>query len=192
MLVAYAGRTVDGAYLLLVGVLLNTLLSIVHDGHNILHLLVHTCKDVGFVAHLEKVAAKGGVHVEITECVAVKSQNLRIQSTVVEALVLILSSQLTWCGHGNELIEFHEVHVSTDGSLQLQVVGDVPDSLGSQAEDVFCRVVLILIEVPVGILVILVITIPVGVCAVSVLIGLQPFLVVSAGQRHQVLTDVAL
>ena len=71
MVVTNTGRTEDRVNLLLVSVLLDALLSIVHDSHNILHLLIQTSEDVGLVANLENVSAEGGIHVEITELVVI-------------------------------------------------------------------------------------------------------------------------
>ena len=182
MLVTYASRTVERVNLLLVSVLLNALLGIVHDSYNILHLLIQTCKDVCLVVNLEDVTTDGSVYIEVAESIVIERQNLSIQSAVVEALLLILSSQLTRCGQGDEIFEVHEGHVSTNGTLQLQVVSDVPDSLTSQTENILRRVVLILIEVPIGVLVVLVITSPCCIFTLGILINLQPLLIKGAGQ----------
>ena len=72
------------------------------------------------------------------------------------------------------------------------MVGDIPDDLTRKAVDVLLRCVAVLIQIPIRVLVVLVVTVPVGVFAVAGLVVLQPFLVVGSGQRHEVLTDVAL
>ena len=72
------------------------------------------------------------------------------------------------------------------------MVSNVPNSFSSKTEYVFCCCVLVLIKIPVRILVILVVTVPVCIIAFASLVVLQPFLIISAGQRHQVFTYVAL
>ena len=103
-----------------------------------------------------------------------------------------LSCWCTWSCLGDEVLEVHAVNVGTDGTLQLEVLVDVPDCLTCQAEHIFLRSIAILIEIPVWVLVILVVSIPVGVVAVGILIVLQPSLVVGTSQSHEVLTYIAL
>ena len=103
-----------------------------------------------------------------------------------------LTGSLTWSGLGNILLEIHVVDIRTDGTLQLQVVGNVPNGLTCEAIDIFLRCITILIQIPIGVLVILVVTVPVGVVTIAGLVVLQPSLIVGTSKGHQVLTDVAL
>ena len=64
MVISDAGRAVKRIDLLLVGILLYALLSIVHDGYDVLHLLVYAGKGVGIVVHLEDIAAHSCIEVK--------------------------------------------------------------------------------------------------------------------------------
>ena len=68
----------------------------------------------------------------------------------------------------------------------------VPYCLTCQSEHILVGCVLVLIQIPVWVLVILVITVPVSVSTISILIVLQPFLVIGTCKRHEVLAHVAL
>ena len=103
-----------------------------------------------------------------------------------------LSGRSSWSCLGDEVLEVHAVDVGTDGTLQLEVLVDVPDGLTRKTEHVLVGCIAVLIEIPVWVLVILVVTIPVGVVAVGILIVLQPSLVEGTRQGHEVLTHVAL
>ena len=103
-----------------------------------------------------------------------------------------LSGRCTRSGLGDEVLEVHVVDVGTDGTLQLQVLVDVPDSLTCEAEHILLGGIAVLIEIPIWVLVILVVTIPVLVVAIGILIVLEPCLVVCTSQSHEVLTYIAL
>ena len=192
MLITYASRTEDRVNLLLVSILLNALLGIVHDSNDILHLLVGTSKDISLIVYLEDVTTKGSVYIEIAKLVVIECQQLGVQSAVCELLVLQLSSLLTRSSAADEVLERHEVHIGTDSTLQLQVIGDIPDGLTSKTEHILTSGVLVLVQIPIRVLVILVVTIPVGIVAILSLIVLQPSLIVGTSQSHQVLTNIAL
>ena len=103
-----------------------------------------------------------------------------------------LSGRSTRSCLGDEVLEVHAVNVGTDGTLQLEVLVDVPDGLTRKTEHVLVGCIAVLVEIPVWISVILVVTIPVGVATVCILIVLQPSLIVGTRQGHEVLTHVAL
>ena len=155
-------------------------------------MLIQTSEDGGQVVYLEDVSTQGGIYVELAKLVVIQSQQLCVECTVLENLVLQLTSRLTRSGLGDIFLEGHVVDIRTYSTLQLQVLINIPDGLGCQTEDILFRGVTILIQVPVGVLVVLVVTVPVGIVALAGLIVLQPSLVVSTSQRHEVLTYVAL
>ena len=192
MAIAHAGAGKQRVDLLLVGVLLNTLLREVHNGNHVLHLHIQASEDAVLVVHLKDVTAQGSVEVKVIPLVVVQTQQLGIQSTVVEDHLLQLAGSLTGRGGSDIVLKCHVVNVGTYGSLQLKMAGHVPYSLAGEAVDVLIGLVGALVQVPIGVLVVLVKTVPVGIAAILVLVVPQPLIVIGAGERHQVLTDVAL
>ena len=136
MHVAKACRTEDRVDLLSVRALLYTLLTIVHDAHHVLHLLVQTCEVCRQVVYLEDVTTKSCVHVEIAELIVIKSQQLCVDGAVLEDLLSQLTSVLTRSCLGDILLEGHVVEVGTDSTLNLQVIVDIIDDLTSEAVDI--------------------------------------------------------
>ena len=191
-MITYAGRTEERVNLLLVSILLNALLGIVHDSYDILHLLVGTSKDIGLIVYLKDVTTQGSVYIKISKLIVIECQQFGIQCAVIKFHILQLSCLLTRCGAADEILERHEVHIGTDSTLQLQMLSDIPDGLTSKTEHILTSGVLVLVQIPIRVLVILVVTIPVGIVTILGLVVLQPSLIVSTSQCHEVLTDIAL
>ena len=181
-----------GIDLLSVHILLDALLRIVHNCNDILHLLVNTGKCACKVIHLKDIASESGVEIKISPCIVVKSKYFSIKSLVFKLLIDKLAGRSARGSTGNVLFEGHIVHVCTYGTLDLEMLSDIPHSLTCKTEDILHGGIPVLVKVPVRILVVLVVSVPVSIVTFGSLIVLEPLLVVCSGKSHEVLSCIAL
>ena len=178
--------------MLAVAVLLQAGFVETHQSYYVANLHILCGGDCGLVVYLINVSTQGSVEIEISPCIVVKSQQFEVVHTVAEVTVLQVTGFVSRSCRCLEIFENEVVQFGTDGTLQFQVLVDVPDSFTVETELVFLRIVGVFVNIPVWIHVVRVHTVPVRVLSVFILIGLQPFLIVGSGQCHQVLSDIRL
>ena len=100
-------------------------------------MLVGTGNDGCLVVDLKYVSTQSGIEIEVAPVVVIEGKKLCFQRTVIKDRVGELTRKNARSRTGNELIEVHIIDVSTNRSLDFQMLVHVINSFRCKAEHVF-------------------------------------------------------